>query len=163
MGTHGPLGGAVIGSRAATADARGTFLEILDVPPAAATTPVLRAVRARPAADERPAPFVLASATLRSVDRSARVSRAKPELAAGATQRWRLTGLPEGTALYAHYRRAGRTVAHRSLGASSDPCGRLDFDLPVLPRGAEHRGAWEVWVPTARFGVRAGASTCAGS
>jgi len=150
MGTHGSLAGAAIGSRSATADARGTFLEILDVPPAGATTPVLRAVRARPTADDSPAPFVLASASLRSVDRGARVSPAKPELAAGATQRWHLTGLPEGTALYAHYRAAGRTVARRSLGASSDPCGRLDFDLPVLPRGGGHRGAWEVWVTADR-------------
>ncbi|MDX6682796.1 MAG: uncharacterized protein QOG94_2835 [Solirubrobacteraceae bacterium] len=152
MATSDPLAGAAIAGRAASAGARGTFVEILDVPPPPATDTgaAVRAVRARPSADGRATPAVLASASLRSVSRGVRIRpRSSFALTAGASERWRLTGLPEGTALFAHYRRAGRTVARRSVGAAVDPCGRLDFVLPVLPRRAG-RGAWEVWLTADR-------------
>ncbi len=66
-------------------------------------------------------------------------------LAIRATQRWSLTGLPEGTRLYAHFRRAGRTVARRSLARATDPCGRLSFDLP-----AQLGDASELWLTADR-------------
>ncbi|HEV7808530.1 MAG TPA: hypothetical protein VGO80_22170, partial [Solirubrobacteraceae bacterium] len=152
MATGDPLAGAALAGRAAAADAQGDVVAILDVPPPTDTETgaAVRAVRARPAGDERPTPLVLASASLRSVSRGVRISPRTSALRASATERWRLTGLPEGTALYAHYRRAGRTVARRGLGAAVDPCGRLDIELPVLPRRARRRGAWEVWMTADR-------------
>jgi hypothetical protein len=148
MGTPDPLAGAALQTRSATADARGAFVEVFDVPAAAQAGDAVRAVRARPPADLGVAPFLLASASLRSVDRSAVV--AGEGATAAAIQRWRLTGLPEGTPLYAHYLHRGRRIARRSLGVTADPCGRLAFDLRVLPRGHERPGAWELWITADR-------------
>jgi uncharacterized protein len=152
MGTADALAGPAIGEHDARADVQGEFVELLDVPPPADTDTgaAVRAVRARPAADARPTPVVLATAALRSVSRGVRISPRTSALQAGAIEHWRLTGLPEGTALYAHYRHAGRTVVRRALGAAVDPCGRLDFELPVLPRSARQRGAWELWMTADR-------------
>ena len=142
----GPLAAPDAAGHPAVADARGAFVEILDVPAAPAGDPaVVRSVRARGADGS-----VLASAPLRTVARGVQVSAPGRGLVAGATERWRLTGLPEGTRLYAHHRRAGRTVARTALGSAADPCGRLEFDLRVLPRGAERAGAWEVWMTADR-------------
>ena len=143
----GPPGAPQDGSRMATADARGAFLEILDVPPAAGSVPVVRTISARSPDDLAGA--ALATAPLRTVERGVQVSRETP-VRAGATQRWQLTGLPEGTRLYAHWRRAGRTIARETLGSAADPCGRLRFELRVLPRGHERPGAWEVWMTADR-------------
>ncbi|MEY2513969.1 MAG: uncharacterized protein QOJ89_1327 [bacterium] len=151
MGTPDPLAGAAVVTRPATADKRGAFVEVIDVPPGAAdAAETVRAVRARPAVDMSPAPFVFASVPLRSVRRELRLQGARALAPADAIERWRVTGLPEGTTLYAHYRHGGRTVASRSLGAAADPCGRLAFDVRVLPRGAVRRGAWELWVTADR-------------
>jgi hypothetical protein len=147
MSTADPLSGAPTSSRAAVADAGGIFVAILDAPPTAATTPVALAVRARAtAAAGSQAP--LATTTLRSVRRAVVVSDAA-RLSPSASQRWHLVGLPEGTPLYAHFRHDGHTVSSVQVGEAADPCGRLAFDLRVLPRTAR-RGTWDLWLTADR-------------
>lgn len=68
---------------------------------------------------------------------------------ADATQRWRVTGLPEGTRLWAHHRH-GRGVADVALGVAKDPCGEARFALRTLPAGHERAGRWELWITTSR-------------
>ena len=150
METADPMTGGPLLGRTVVADARGTFIEAFDVPSTGGATSVLRALRARPSADARVTPVVLASAPLRTVARGVRVSGEGRALTARTIQRWHVTGLPEGTPLYAHYRRDGKTVARRSLGKAADPCGRLDFDLRVLPRDKQRSGRWEVWMTADR-------------
>src|SRR5436190_2113217 len=140
MATADPLSGPVLMTRTETVDAGGGLLAIFDVPSTAGSAPVIRAARARPAGDPDRAPTLLATAQLRAVSRGVEVSGATTPRGRTA-QRWSVTGLPEGTTLYAHFRRAGRTVARRTLGQVADPCGRLAFDLPVRPRDAS-----EVWM-----------------
>ena len=150
MPSADPSAGDPLANREATVDANGFLAAVtFDVPPTGSRTPVARAVRVLPGAASSAAPAPLATAPLRSVARSVRVSSER-RLSPGTVQRWRLTGLPEGTPLYAHYRRARRTVAVRSIGQASDPCGRLDFTLPVIPRAASGRGTVELWMTADR-------------
>lgn len=150
MATADPLTGGPVLGRTVIADARGRFVETFDVPATAGARPVLRALRARPSTDVRPSPVLLATTPLRIVARGVRVSGEAGALTARTIQRWRMTGLPEGTPLYAHYRRDGKTVARRALGTAADPCGRLAFDLRVLPRDKQRSGAWELWITADR-------------
>jgi lysophospholipase L1-like esterase len=87
---------------------------------------------------------------MKTAARSVSVSPAIDEAKAGSAQHFSITGLPEGTPLWAHYRHGGKTVARVRLGAAADPCGRARFDLRTLPRGHERPGAWEVWITTSR-------------
>ena len=135
----------VIAARSTVAGSFGEVRGAFDSPPAAGTSSRLYTIRARRSDDASATPAVLASSILRSVSRGLDVSSGAG-LTAGTTQHWRLTGLPEGTRMYAHFRRSRNTVARRSLGTVADPCGRLSFDLRVLPRGHERRGRWEVWL-----------------
>jgi len=147
MQTAQPLVGAPLAGRTTTPDARGTFVEAFDVPPTVGVA--TRSVRARPQADLSTSPQLLATAPLRVATRSVAVTGPRRP-AASSIEHWHIVGLPEGTPLYAHFRRRGETVARASLGRATDPCGRLDFDLPVLPREAARGGAREVWMTADR-------------
>jgi len=144
------LGAAPIVERATTVDAQGAFVEVFDTPDTPTGSIVERTIRARRSADPGPSAQPLATAPLRLAGRGLEASSAEPELVARTTQHWRLTGLPVGMRLYAHYRRAGKTVTRVALGRADDLCGRLEFDLRVLPRGDERRGAWELWMTADR-------------
>jgi hypothetical protein len=149
MGTANPAAGTPAKAAVATASAFGNVLAIFDVPAGFESPPGLRSVRARTVGAGPPAPgSVLATAPLRVASRSVAVSGGHGT--AGSVQRWRVTGLPDGTRLYAHYRHGGRTVTSRSLGIATDPCGRMSFDLRTLPRGFGRRGTWELWMTAQR-------------
>jgi hypothetical protein len=143
MDSADPSTGTPTQSAVVTASASGNVLAIFALPAGVQPASGLLSVRARTAGD---AP--LATAPLRIASRSVAVSGG--DGSAGSVQRWRMTGLPEGTRLYAHYRHAGRTLARRYLGSATDPCGRMSFDLRTLPRGFGRRGAWELWMTTQR-------------
>lgn len=147
MGSADPRSGAPQESRVVAVEPTGTFVTIFDAPPSAVTTPVAVAIRARASASEA----LLATTTVRSVQRSVAVSGGS-RLSPRTSQRWRLTGLPEGTPLYAHYRHDGRTVRRVALGQAADPCGLLSFDLPVLPSGTSRNsaGTRELWLTADR-------------
>ena len=147
MPTADPLAGDPLAAHTTSADPRGTFVEIFDVPPTADTSMIARSVRARSPKPDGGTP--LATAPLRTATRVVDVSGERA-LRTGATQRWQLTGLPEGTRMYAHLRRAGRTVARTALGEATDPCGRMDFDLPALLGGAPRHGTFELWMTADR-------------
>ncbi len=150
MPSADPAAGTPSQALVATASSVGNLLALFAVPGGSAD-PVLRSVRARTLG--APA-SLLATAPLRIASRSVTVSGG--DGSAGSRQRWRIVGLPEGTRLYAHYRRAGRTVARRYLGVATDPCGRMSFDLRTLPRGLNPRGRWELWMTTQRAFHRPG-------
>ena len=143
------LAGEPSAERTAVADARGRFVAVLDTPPGAGASPAERTVRAR-RPDDTGTADAIATTTIRVVARGVQAPPAEPDLTAGVRQRWRLTGLPEGTRLYAHYRRAGKTVARTPVGGAADPCGRLDVALRVLPRGEERSGTWGLWMTADR-------------
>jgi hypothetical protein len=147
MRTADPTAGTPSQAAVVTASALGNVLAIFAVPAGLEAPAVLRSVRARTPGDLTPA-SVLATAPLRLATRSVTVSGG--DGTAASVQRWRLTGLLAGTRLYAHYRHGGRTVARRFLGAATDPCGRMSFDLRTLPRGFGRRGSWELWMTTRR-------------
>ena len=144
MGTADPLAAPVLARRTVDVDPGGALLTTFEVPATPGAAPVLRAIRARRAGDPDGAPTLLATAQLRALSRDVLVTGGA-DPGPGATQRWSLTGLPEGTRLYAHFRRAGTTVARRSLGRATDPCGRLSFDLP-----ARLGDASELWLTADR-------------
>ena len=146
METADPSAGPALLQRATTASAAGDFVEVFDVPPTPGASPVMRSVRARSGLGF--APSLLATAPLRSVSRAVQVTG--DAATADSTQHWELTGLPPGTAMYAHYRHGGHTVASTFLGTADDLCGRLSFDLRTLPRGFGHRGGWDVWMTADR-------------
>lgn len=150
MGLPDPMAGAPVDARVAMVDASGRLLEILDPPQTAGIAPTLRSLRVRRSDDARPVPDLLASTQLRVAGRGVEISDGAAASRAGSTQRYRVTGLPEGTRLYAHYRRGGKTVARTALGQATDPCGRLSFDLRALPRGHERAGMWELWLTADR-------------
>jgi lysophospholipase L1-like esterase len=146
-----PRAGAPISARDVTANALGQLIALLDVPATGTTRAVIRSVRVRPSPDASTAsPTILGAATMKTAARSVTVAPATARARARSTQRFTLTGLPEGTPLWAHYRHAGKTVASVALGSSADPCGRARFALPTLPRGHERPGAWDVWITTSR-------------
>lgn len=149
MKTADPSAGSPLLARATTVGDSGRFSEILDVPVTSGPRAVMRSVRTRRSGDSAGgAPSLLATTQLRTVSRGVEVSGGAAR--ASSTQRWRLTGLPDGTRLYAHYRHRGRTVASRFLGAAGDPCGRLNFELRTLPRGFGRAGGWELWMTADR-------------
>jgi lysophospholipase L1-like esterase len=147
--TRDPRAGAPVSSSASSVDAGGRIVALLDVPDTAAT--VVRSVRVRPSPDPSPGvPTVIAATTLRTAARSVSVTPPLGDGDASELERWRLVGLPEGTRLWAHYRRAGDTVARVALGAVRDRCGSTRFDLRRLPRGDTRRGVWDLWITTSR-------------
>jgi hypothetical protein len=146
MSTANPTAGAPSQAAVATPSAAGNLLAIFPVGAGLAAPSVLRSVRARTPGDPAAPASLLATAPLRIASRSVAVSGG--DGTAGSTQHWRLTGLPDGARLYAHYRHGGRTVADRFLGSATDPCGRMSFDLRTLPRGFGRRGTWELWMTT---------------
>jgi len=149
MPTADPSAGPPAQVVAVTASVFGSVLAILDVPAGLGSPPVVRSVRARTPSDPSGTPAsMLPTAPLRIASRSVTASGGAGT--ADSVQRWRVTGLPQGTRLYAHYRHAGRAVAGRVLGIATDPCGRMSFDLRTLPRGFGRRGNWELWMTTQR-------------
>jgi hypothetical protein len=155
MGSGDPTAGAPLSTRAVTANAIGRFVVLIDVPATDSTRAVVRSVRVRPDPDRSLGlPTLLGSVSLTTAGRGVSVLPRSPRLEAAAIQRWRVTGLPEGTGLWAHYRHGARTVATVALGAARDPCGRASFALRSLPAGHERRGAWDLWV-TGRRAFRA--------
>ncbi|MDX6678127.1 MAG: uncharacterized protein QOE31_2179 [Solirubrobacteraceae bacterium] len=149
MPTSDPMVGVPISARQLTADAAGQFIGLLDVPASTATGQVLRSVRVRGRPDTSGAAVLLASARLRTVSRSALIAPSGRLGRAGRTERWQLTGLPEGTRLWAHYRHGG-AVADVAVATVAGPCGRARFTLPTLPAGHERAGAWQMWITTTR-------------
>ncbi len=151
MGSADPRAGEPASAREATADASGRLRLLLDAPPAASTSPVVRSVRARTRPDPSlGAPALLATTTLTAARRGVAVHPAGAHGRAGARVRWRLTGLPEGIRMWAHYRRGGRTVERVRLGSAADPCGRLRFALPTLPAKRVRPGTWDLWITSRR-------------
>ena len=146
-----PAAGAPLSSSTLSADAGGRIVALLDVPSTGTTAPVVRSVRLRPSPVPGPgAPGILAATTLRTAARSVSIEPSPREGAARLLERWRVVGLPEGTRLWAHYRRARATVARVALGQVRDRCGGARFALRRLPRGEERGGAWDLWVTTSR-------------
>lgn len=151
MPTPDPLVGAPLSSREATTDERGRLMVMLDVPVTTGLRPVARSVRVRISPDRSSAPPTLLAATpLNTAARSVSVQPAGSSGRAGGRERWRVVGIPEGTRLWAHYRRGGRTVERVALGAASEPCGRLGFELPTIPALRVRPGAWDLWITTRR-------------
>ncbi|MDX6678589.1 MAG: uncharacterized protein QOE31_2641, partial [Solirubrobacteraceae bacterium] len=151
MPTRDPAAGAPISSSESSVDAGGRIVALLDVPDTQTTGPVVRSVRLRPSPDPAAGvPTIIAATLLRTTARSVSIEPAPRAAAASLTERWRMVGLPEGTRLWAHYRRAGGTVARIALGSVRDRCGGARFALRRLPRGKERSGAWDLWVTTSR-------------
>ena len=141
MGGADPLAGTPLSAREVTTDRAGRLSVVLDVPATGGTRPVVRSVRVRArGAAELGMPEILAATPLNTVARSVTVRRARAPATAGGSERWSVTGLPEGTRLWAHYRHGGETVARVAVGAAQDPCGRLRFELRTLPEGHERAG-----------------------
>jgi len=146
-----PAAGAPISSTTTTADGAGRVVALVDVPGTVTPGSVVRSVRLRPS--PAPGPGIIASTPLRTATRSVSIE----PTSSAATERWRIAGLPEGTALWAHYRHAGATVERVALGRASHRCGGASFDLRRLPRGHERSGRWDVWVTSSpRFSDRDG-------
>jgi len=149
MPTRDPVAGAPISSSTASSGADGKIVALLDVPDTGATGRVVRSVRLRSSPGPGPGvPAILASTLLRTAARSVSIEPPARTAAARLIERWRLVGLPEGTPLWAHYRRARETVARVALGRVRDRCGGARFELRRLPRGHERSGAWDLWVTT---------------
>lgn len=147
MSTADPLAGAPLSSREVTARPDGGLNVLLEAPPTDGTRRVRRSVRIRSNPDPSLGmPTLLASAPLMTVSRGVTVQPQGPAGSAASVERWHVTGLPDGTRMWAHYRHGAKTVARVALGAAADPCGRLRFDLRTLPRGRERRGAWDLWI-----------------
>lgn len=154
MSTVDPLAGAPLSSTAATADGAGDLGVLLDVPATGASDRVVRSVRVRPNPDRSLGiPTLLAGAPWTTATRGVTIA---PQAARGrgaTIERWSMTGLLEGTRLWAHYRHGAKTVARVALGMAKDACGRLRFALRTLPRGHERPGTWDVWL-TAKSAFR---------
>jgi hypothetical protein len=154
MSTHDPRSGEPIARGEVTADARGDVNETMDVPPAEGIRPVGRAVRFRPnpdaGADGGGAPTLLATTPLKTALRNVSVLPAGGRGRSGLIESWRVTGLPDGVQLFAHYRHDGRTIATRWLATAREPCGQLKFNLRVLPDGHERSGRWDLWITAKR-------------
>ncbi|MDX6680430.1 MAG: uncharacterized protein QOG94_469, partial [Solirubrobacteraceae bacterium] len=149
MPTSDPLAGTPTSVREMTASAAGQFLTVVDVPATDATTPIMRSVRVRSTPPLPGRPRVLVSAPLKTVGRGVSIQPRRPAGRAAATERWQITGLPEGTRLWAHYRHGG-AVADVALAAATDPCGVARFALRTLPDGHERPGSWALWITTSR-------------
>jgi hypothetical protein len=149
MSTSDPLSGEPLSREEAKVDAAGDVNVTMDVPASEATAPVGRSVRFRPSPDAS-APTLLATTPLKTARRSVSVLPGRRRASAGLTETWRVTGLPDGSQLFAHYRHRGRTIARRSLGSVQALCGQLKFDLRVLPKGDELSGTWDLWITTRR-------------
>jgi len=151
MSTPDPLAGPPVSSRAATVDSAGNLSVRLDVAPVAASKPVVRSVRVRPAPDPGVGmPTVLAAARVKTASRAALVLPRRGEGKARDTERWRVIGLPEGVRLWAHYRHSEKTVARVALGTVRDGCGQLSVALRTLPDGRARAGGWDVWITANR-------------
>ncbi|HEV7804838.1 MAG TPA: hypothetical protein VGO80_03410 [Solirubrobacteraceae bacterium] len=149
MPTSDPLAGRPMSTRAMTANGAGQFVALLDVPATVATRMIVRSVRLR---QNPPLPGrsgMLASALVKTTSRAVSIRPTGPARRAATTERWRITGLPESTRLWAHYRHGG-AVADVALATAKDPCGRARFALRTLPAGHERPGSWDVWITTAR-------------
>jgi hypothetical protein len=162
MGTPDPRSGEPISGRDVKADANGDVNATMDVPTTEGIRPVGRSVRFRPNPNPNPdlgagadpgagAPTLLAATPLKTAPRNVSVLPGGGRATAGLTESWRVTGLPDGARLFAHYRHDGRTIARRTLGTADEACGRLTFKLRVLPEGHERSGRWDVWITTARL------------
>ena len=155
MSTPDPLAGEPLSRVEAKANAAGDVNVMMDVPASDGNEAVGRSVRFRPSPDaSAAAPTLLATAPLKTALRNVSVLPGRRRARAGLTETWRVTGLPPGAQLFAHYRHDGRTIARRSLGTVQELCGRLKFNLRVLPEGHERSGTWDLWVTTRRrFGI----------
>jgi len=151
MGSADPLAGAPLSARDVRTNGSGRFRVTLDVPATDERRPAALSVRLRPSPDPSIGlPTILASAPLKVVSRSVAVAPGTGTGRAGDVERWRVTGLPEGTRLWAHYRHGGKTVKTIALGAAKDPCGRLSVALRTLPAGHDRAGGWVVWMTSKR-------------
>lgn len=151
MSTLDPLSGAPLSSNELKADANGDVNVTIDVPPADGIKPVARSVRVRPNPDPSSGPpTLLATTALKTAARNVSVLPGGASARADLRETWHVTGLPEGTELFAHYRRGGRTIVRQRLGTAEALCGRLTFSLRVLPEGHERSGTWDVWITAAQ-------------
>jgi hypothetical protein len=151
MSTADPLVGAPVSTREVTTSPAGRLYMLLDVPATDGTRPVARSVRVRSSPDPSLGmPTLLATAPVSTMTRGVTVLPQRPGGSAGRIERWSVTGMPEGTRLWAHYRHDARTVARVALGTADGHCGPLEFELRTLPSGRERPGAWDVWMTSER-------------
>lgn len=146
MATADPRAGAPLATHELTMNADGGLGTLLDVPPSDGTTRVARSLRVRGLAMQAS----LADAPLFTTSRGVSFAPGAKAARAATKQRWSVTGLPDGTRLWAHYRRAGRTVSTVKVGQAADPCGRLKFSLRTLPKNRERSGKWDLWLTSRR-------------
>lgn len=146
MATADPRAGAPLATRELTMNAAGGLGALLDVPASPGTSKVARSVRVRGVGMQA----VLADAPIFTTSRGVSFAPAAPRGRAGRLERWNVTGLPDGTRLWAHLRRAGKTVRTVKVGQAADPCGRLRFSLRTLPENREKRGTWDLWLTSKR-------------
>ncbi len=146
MATADPDAGTPLATSELTANAAGELSALLDVPPSQDTKRVARAVRVRGVGLQA----TLADARLFTAARGVSFAPSASRGTAGKVERWSVTGLPDGTRLWAHFRRAGKTVRTVKVGQAADPCGRLRFALRTLPKDRERRGRWDLWLTSKR-------------
>jgi hypothetical protein len=151
MSTSDPLSGEPLSRGEAKVDAAGDVNVTMNVPVSEGSAPVGRSVRFRPSPDaSASAPTLLATTPLKTARRHVSVLPGRRRAGLGLIETWRVTGLPDGSKLFAHYRHGGRTIARRTLGTVQALCGQLKFNLRVIPEGDELSGRWDLWITTRR-------------
>ncbi len=148
MSTADALAGRPVSSGAAAVDSAGDLSVRLDVPPIEGAEPVVRSVRVR-TDPSIGMPTVLAAARVKTANRDVIVLPGGGAGEARDMGRWRVSGLPEGIELWAHYRHRRKTVARVALG-TVDGCGQKSFALRTLPAGLVRSGGWDLWITADR-------------